>query len=59
VILTGSKAEEDIVKTYQLHGNCFITKPVDLDKFIDVVKQIENFWLTIVKLPGTTNSGRI
>jgi len=51
VILTTSKAEEDIFKTYDLHANCFITKPVDLDQFIAVVKQIENFWLTIVSLP--------
>lgn len=51
VILTTSKAEEDVVKTYNLHANCYITKPVDLDKFIDVVQAIEGFWMTIVKLP--------
>ncbi len=51
VILTMSKAEEDIIKTYNLHANCFITKPLDLDKFFDVVKTIEEFWLTLVKLP--------
>jgi CheY-like chemotaxis protein len=51
VILTTSKAEEDIVKSYDLHANCFITKPVDLDKFIVVVKSIEDFWMSIVKLP--------
>lgn len=51
VILTTSKAEEDIVRTYDLHANCYITKPVDLEKFIVVVKSIENFWMTIVKLP--------
>ena len=51
VILTTSKAEEDIVRTYNLHANCFITKPVDLDQFIRVVRCIEDFWLTIVKLP--------
>lgn len=52
IILTSSEAEEDIIKTYQLHGNCYISKPVDVDRFIDVVKQIENFWLTIVTLPA-------
>ena len=51
VILTTSKAEEDVIRTYNLHANCYITKPVDLDQFIRVVKSIENFWLTIVKLP--------
>lgn len=52
VILTVSKAEEDITKTYNLHANCYITKPVDLDQFLKVVKAIENFWLTVVKLPN-------
>ncbi|NJL39022.1 MAG: response regulator [Leptolyngbyaceae cyanobacterium SM1_4_3] len=51
VILTTSQAEEDILRAYSLHGNCYITKPVDLDQFIRIVKSIEEFWLTIVKLP--------
>jgi chemotaxis family two-component system response regulator Rcp1 len=51
VILTTSKAEEDIVKTYNLHANCYVTKPVGFDEFAVVVRSIENFWLTIVKLP--------
>jgi len=51
VVLTISKAEEDIFKTYELYANCFITKPLDLDQFITIVKSIEDFWLTIVKLP--------
>lgn len=51
VILTTSKAEEDILKTYDLHANCYITKPVDLEKFIQVITAIEDFWLSIVKLP--------
>jgi chemotaxis family two-component system response regulator Rcp1 len=51
VILTVSKAEQDIVKSYNLHANCYITKPVDLDQFLEVVKSIENFWLTVVMLP--------
>jgi CheY-like chemotaxis protein len=52
VVLTVSKDEEDIVKSYNLYANCFITKPVDLDQFLTVVKSIEDFWLTIVKLPN-------
>jgi two-component system response regulator len=51
VVLTTSEAEEDILSTYNLHANCYITKPVDLDQFIKIVKSIENFWLSIVKLP--------
>jgi len=51
VILTVSKAEEDIIKTYDLHANCYITKPVELEQFIQVVRSIEDFWLCIVKLP--------
>jgi len=52
VILTTSKAEEDILRTYNLHANCYVTKPVDLDQFIQVVKSLEDFWLAIVKLPN-------
>ena len=51
VVLTTSSAEQDIIKTYDLHANCYITKPVDLEQFSAVVKAIEEFWLTIVKLP--------
>lgn len=51
VVLTMSKAEEDILKTYQQHANCYITKPIDMEQFITTMKQIEGFWLTIVKLP--------
>ncbi|MFC2084206.1 response regulator [Bacteroidota bacterium] len=51
VILTTSKAEEDILKSYDLHANCYITKPLDLDQFVKVVRSIESFWLQIVKLP--------
>lgn len=51
VVLTSSQAEEDIVKVYGLHANCYVTKPVDLDQFIRVVKSIEDFWFSIVKLP--------
>jgi CheY-like chemotaxis protein len=50
VILTTSTAEQDIVRTYDLHANCYITKPVDMDQFIRVVQSIEDFWFTIVKL---------
>jgi chemotaxis family two-component system response regulator Rcp1 len=51
VILTASQSEEDIVKTYDLHANCYIAKPINLSQFIKVVQSIEDFWLTIVKLP--------
>ena len=51
VILTTSKAEEDILKTYNLHANCYINKPVDFDQFINVIKTIEVFWLSVVMLP--------
>jgi len=51
VVLTVSKAEEDIIRSYELHANCYITKPVDLERFLEVVKAVEDFWLTIVKLP--------
>jgi two-component system, chemotaxis family, response regulator Rcp1 len=52
VILTSSEAERDIARAYELHANCYITKPVDLDQFITVVKSVEDFWFTIVKLPS-------
>lgn len=51
VVLTTSKAEQDILKVYDLYANCYITKPVDLGQFMSVVKSIEDFWLSIVKLP--------
>lgn len=51
VILTTSSAKEDIRHTYNHHANCYITKPADLDQFMDIVKQIEQFWLNIVQLP--------
>ncbi|RJQ14695.1 MAG: response regulator [Nitrospiraceae bacterium] len=51
VVVTTSSADEDIIKSYCLHANCFVTKPVDLDQFIKVVQAIEDFWFTIVKLP--------
>jgi len=52
VVLTTSSAEEDILKTYDLHANCYVTKPVDLEQFMHVVKSIEDFWITVVKLPS-------
>ena len=50
VILTTSQAEEDILRTYRLHANCYITKPVDLNQFIRVVQSIEDFWFSVVRL---------
>jgi CheY-like chemotaxis protein len=52
VVLTSSAAEQDIVRAYELHANCYVSKPVDLDQFIHVVKSIEDFWFSIVKLPS-------
>ena len=52
VVLTMSEAEEDILKSYQLHANCYISKPINLDQFIRVVRSIEDFWFNIVKLPN-------
>jgi two-component system, chemotaxis family, response regulator Rcp1 len=52
VVLTVSQAEEDILRAYDLHANCYINKPVDFDRFMEVVRQIEGFWLTVVKLPS-------
>jgi CheY-like chemotaxis protein len=55
VILTVSRAEEDILKSYDLHANCYISKPIDFDQFMKVVRTIENFWFSIVLLPSNGN----
>jgi len=52
VILTTSSAEEDVYRSYNLNANCYVTKPVDLDKFLQVIKSIDSFWLTVVTLPA-------
>jgi two-component system, chemotaxis family, response regulator Rcp1 len=52
VVMTSSQAEEDVLRSYQLHANCYVTKPVNFDRFIDVVHSIERFWLSIVVLPN-------
>ena len=54
VILTTSRAEQDVLRSYELQANCYISKPVDLDQFITVVKSIEDFWLTVVTLPRSS-----
>jgi two-component system, chemotaxis family, response regulator Rcp1 len=51
VVLTTSRSEQDVLRSYELQANCYITKPVDLEQFITVVRSIEDFWLTIVTLP--------
>jgi two-component system, chemotaxis family, response regulator Rcp1 len=51
VVLTTSNAEQDVLRSYDLHANCYITKPVDLDQFINIVRTIEDFWLAVVTLP--------
>nr|WP_067178722.1 response regulator [Microtetraspora niveoalba] len=55
VVLTTSEAEEDIVRSYHLHANAYVSKPVDFDQFIRVVRQIDDFFVTVVKLPSTSN----
>ncbi len=52
VVLTTSKADEDVLRSYNLHANCYVTKPVDLESFVKVVRSIDDFWFTVVKLPG-------
>ena len=52
VVLTTSKAEEDVLRSYKLHANAYVTKPVDFDRFIEVVRQIDDFFVTVVKLPS-------
>ena len=54
VVLTTSRAEEDILRSYDLHANAYVTKPVDFGRFIEVVRQIDEFFVTVVKLPGHT-----
>ena len=54
VVLTTSQADEDIIRAYQLHANCYVTKPVDFNQFMHIVSTIEEFWLTVVKLPKKT-----
>jgi len=51
VVMTSSEAEEDIVKSYDRHANAYLTKPIDYDGFLDIVRSIEEFWLTVVKMP--------
>lgn len=51
VVLTTSEAEQDILQSYRLHANCYITKPVDLDKFLEIIETLQDFWLSIVHLP--------
>lgn len=53
VVLTTSDSEQDILDSYNMHANCYVTKPVDLEQFIKVVRSIEEFWLTVVKLPSS------
>ncbi len=54
VVLTTSKAEQDILRSYELHANCYITKPVEFNGFLEVIQSIEKFWLAVVTLPGRT-----
>ncbi len=53
VVLTTSQAEEDVLRSYQLHANAYVTKPVDFDRFIEVIRQIDDFFISVVRLPAT------
>ena len=57
VVLTTSRADQDILRAYQLNANCYITKPVDFNQFLEVVRSIETFWLVVVALPGAARIG--
>lgn len=57
VVLTTSQAQEDVIKAYGLHANCYISKPVDFEQFTNVVRAIDNFWFTVVTLPADGNDG--
>lgn len=52
IVLTTSEAEQDIFRAYKLHANCYLTKPIDVDEFIDKIRSIEDFWLSVVRLPA-------
>lgn len=52
VVLTTSQAEQDVFESYKLHANCYVTKPVNFDRFLEIIQNIENFWLTVVELPS-------
>jgi chemotaxis family two-component system response regulator Rcp1 len=55
VVMTTSEAERDLIKSYHLHANAYVVKPIDFDRFVEVVHAIENFWFTVVKLPRSAN----
>jgi CheY-like chemotaxis protein len=59
IVLTTSRSEDDILKSYNLHANCYITKPLDMHDFLDVVRLTEQFWLSIVRLPSRTDNGSL
>jgi two-component system, chemotaxis family, response regulator Rcp1 len=58
VVLTTSAAEEDLLKAYGLHANCYVTKPVDFEQFVQVIQRLEEFWFSIVKLPPKVGAVR-
>jgi len=58
VVLTTSEADEDIVRSYELHANCYVTKPVDFDKFVTIVQAIDDFWVSVVRLPPQPHQTR-
>jgi CheY-like chemotaxis protein len=56
IVLTSSSSEEDILNAYNLHANCYVTKPIDFNSFTNAIKSIENYWFSVVKLPGKNNT---
>ena len=59
IVLTTSEAEQDILQSYRLHANCYISKPVNFDRFMEVVRSVEGFWLGVVTLPPSEKLGQI
>jgi len=58
VVLTTSEADEDIIRSYELHANCYVTKPVDFEKFVTIVQAIDDFWVSVVRLPPSPHEAR-
>lgn len=57
IVLTMSEADQDIARAYKLHANCYLTKPIQMDEFLKMIRSVENFWLNLVRLPGNHHSG--
>lgn len=58
IVLTTSKAEQDVARAYKLHANCYLTKPIQMDDFLKTIRSVEEFWLSVVRLPSKDSYGR-